>query len=55
MWYIIIGVVVALMVVGIVVLEIVGKVIEKKGRERFEKMTPEEKFKYQNDMRKRQL
>jgi hypothetical protein len=55
MLYIIIGIVVSLIVVGIVVLEIAGKVIEKKGRERFEKMTPEERFNYQNDMRKRQL
>ena len=44
-----------LIVVGIVVLEIAGKVIDKKGRERFERMTPEERFKYQSDMRKRQL
>ena len=53
--YLIIGIVVALIVIGVVVMEIVGKVIEKKGRERFERMTPEERFKYQNDMRKRQL
>ncbi len=44
--------VVAVLVVGAVVFEIVGLLAERKARERFEKMTPEERFKYQNEMRK---
>ena len=47
--------VVALIVIGAVVFEIVGLLAERKARERFEKMTPEERFKYQNEMRKKQL
>ena len=47
--------VVAVLVVGIAVFEIVGWLAERKARERFEKMTPEERFKYQNEMRKKQL
>ena len=44
--------IVALIVVGVAVFEIVGCLVERKARERFEKMTPEERFKYQNEMRK---
>ena len=47
--------IVALIVVGVAVFELVGCLIERKARERFEKMTPEERFKYQNEMRKKQL
>lgn len=47
--------VVAVLVVGAVVFELVGWLSERKARERFEKMTPEERFKYQNEMRKKQL
>ena len=47
--------IVALIVIGVVVFEIVGCLVERKARERFEKMTPEERFKYQNEMRKKQL
>lgn len=47
--------VVAVLVVGAVVFELVGWLTERKARERFEKMTPEERFKYQNEMRKKQL
>ncbi len=47
--------IVALIVVGVAVFELVGCLIERKARERFEKITPEERFKYQNEMRKRQL
>ena len=47
--------IVALIVIGIIVFEIVGWLVERKARERFEKMTPEERFKYQNEMRKKQL
>ena len=47
--------VVAVLVVGAVVFELVGWLVERKARERFEKMTPEERFKYQNEMRKKQL
>ena len=44
--------VVAVLVVGAAVFELVGWLTERKARERFEKMTPEERFKYQNEMRK---
>ena len=47
--------IVALIVVGVAVFELVGCLVERKARERFEKMTPEERFKYQNEMRKKQL
>ena len=52
---IVVGCIVALIVVGAVVFELVGWMVERKARERFEKMTPEERFKYQNEMRKKQL
>ena len=52
---IVVGCIVALIVVGVAVFEIVGWMVERKARERFEKMTPEERFKYQNEMRKKQL
>lgn len=52
---IIIVCIVALIVVGVAAFELVGCLVERKARERFEKMTPEERFKYQNEMRKRQL
>lgn len=47
--------IVALIVVGVAAFELVGCLVERKARERFEKMTPEERFKYQNEMRKKQL
>ena len=47
--------IVALIVVGAVVFELVGWLVERKARARFEKMSPEERFKYQNEMRKKQL
>ena len=52
---IVVGCIVALIVVGVAVFEIVGWLVERKARERFEKMAPEERFKYQNEMRKKQL
>lgn len=52
---IVVGCIVALIVVGVAVFEIVGWMVERKARARFEKMTPEERFKYQNEMRKKQL
>ena len=33
-------------------IELVGWLAERKARKRFEKMTPEERFKYQNEMRR---
>ena len=42
-------------VLGVAAFELVGWLVERKARERFEKMTPEERFKYQNEMRKKQL
>lgn len=47
--------IVALIVVGVAAFELVGCLVERKERERFEKMTPEERFNYQNEMRKKQL
>lgn len=47
--------IVAVLVVGAVVFELVGWLVERKACARFEKMTPEERFKYQNEMRKKQL
>ena len=52
---IVVGCIVALIVVGIVVFELVGWLVERKARARFENMTPDERFKYQNEMRKKQL
>ncbi len=50
----------ALIVVGgivvfCVVFEIVCRIVSKREKERFDKMTPEERFRYQNDMRKAEL
>ena len=47
--------IVALIVVGVAAFELVGCLVERKAREHFEKMTPEERFKYQNEMHKKQL
>ena len=52
---VVVGGIVALIVIGVVVFEIVGWLVERKARARFEKMPPEERFKYQNEMRKKQL
>ena len=52
---IVVACIVVLIVVGVAVFELVGCLVERKARERFEKMTPEERFKYQNEMRKKQL
>jgi len=52
---IVVACIVALIVVGVAVFEIVGWLVERKARARFENMTPEERFKYQNEMRKKQL
>ena len=38
-----------------VAFEIVCRTGSKRDKERFEKMTPEERFRYQNDMRKAEL
>ena len=46
---------VALIVIGVAAFELVGCLVERKAFERFEKMTPEDRFKYQNEMRKKQL
>ena len=45
----------ALIVFGVAAFELVGWLFERNARERFDKMTPEERFKYQNEMRKKQL
>jgi len=52
---IIICIVSVVVVLGIAAFELVGWLVERKARERFEKMTPEERFKHQNEMRKKQL
>ena len=49
-----------LIVVGIiaavcVAFEIVCRIVSRREKERFDKMTPEERFRYQNDMRKAEL
>lgn len=48
-------IVAAVLVAGVAVFELVGRLIERKARARFEKMTPEERFKYQNEMRKAEI
>ena len=50
----------ALIVVGIIAVacvafEIVCRIGSRREKERFAKMTPEERFRYQNDMRKAEL
>ena len=45
----------ALIVFGVAAFELVGWLVERKALARFEKMTPEKRFKYQDEMRKRQL
>ncbi len=52
---IIVTVVVAALVVGITVFEFVGWLVERNARDRFEKMTPEERFRYQSEMRKAEV
>ena len=52
---IIICIVSVVVVLGIAAFELVGWLVERKARARFEKMIPEERFKYQNEMRKKQL
>lgn len=52
---IVVACIVALIVIGAIVFEFVSCLVERKARERFDKMTPEERFKYQNEMRKKQL
>ena len=50
----------ALVILGIIALacvafEIVCRIVSKREKERFDKMSPEERFRYQNDMRKLEL
>lgn len=52
---IIAAIVVAVLVAGIAVLELVGWIDERNARKRFEKMTPEERFKYQSETRKAEM
>ena len=49
------AIVAAVLVAGIAVFELVGWLVERNARERFAKMTPEERFKYQNEMRKAEM
>lgn len=51
----IICIVLGVIVVGILLFEIYGRYAEKKEHDRFKKMSPEERFQYQNEMRKKQL
>lgn len=48
-------IVAAILVVGIAVFELVGWLVERNARRRFKKMTPEERFKCQNEMRKAEM
>ena len=41
-------------VLGVAAFELVGWLVERKARARFEKMTPDEQRKYQEDMHKSQ-
>ena len=52
---IIAAIVAAVLVAGIAVLELVGWMDERNARKRFEKMTPEERFKYQSETRKAEI
>lgn len=52
---VVVATVAAVFVVGIAVFELVGWLMERNAQERFETMTPEESFKYQNDMRKAEM
>jgi len=50
----------ALVILGIIALlcvafEIICRIGSKREKERFDKMSPEERFRYQNDMRKSEL
>ena len=50
----------ALVIFGIIALlcvafEIICRIGSKREKERFDKMSPEERFRYQNDMRKSEL
>ena len=48
-------VIIGVIAVVCVALEIVCRIVSKREKERFDKMTPEERFRYQNDMRKAEL
>lgn len=52
---IIAAIVVAVLVAGIAVFELLGCMDERKARKRFEKITPEERFKYQGETRKAEM
>lgn len=52
---IIICIVAIVVVLAVAAIELVSWLVERKDRERFEKMSPDERFKYQNEMRKKQL
>ena len=47
-------IVIGVAVLAVVVLEIVGHIIAKRARSRFDKMSPDEQRKYQEQMYKRQ-
>lgn len=51
---------ITLVILGVIALacvafEIVCRIVSKREKERFDKMTPEERFRYQNDMRKAEI
>ena len=52
---IIICIVSIVVVLGVAAFELVGCLVERMACARFEKMTPEARFKYQNEMRKKRL
>ena len=52
---IIAAIVVAVLVAGIAVFELVGWIDERNACKRLEKMTPEERFKYQGETRKAEI
>lgn len=48
-------VILGIIVLACVAFEIVCRIGSRREKERFDKMTPEERFRYQNDMRKAEL
>ena len=55
MLLIIAAIVAVVLVVGLALFEFADWRAERNARERFEKMTPEERFRYQSEMRKAEM
>ena len=48
-------VILGIIAVACLAFEIICRIVSKREKERFDKMTPEERFRYQNDMRKAEI